>query len=74
MRQIPFRFMKSHASTVIPPCNRMSCLGQRVLVYDTSDGSLIQPLKGHKASIFFTFLIILLFDVYLFFLLRQHTA
>ena len=22
--------------------------GQRVLVYDTSDGSLIQPLKGHK--------------------------
>ena len=24
--------------------------GQRVLVYDTSDGSLIQPLKGHKVS------------------------
>jgi hypothetical protein len=70
MRQIPFRFMKAllveietkeiitaycHASTVIQPCNRIKCLGQRVLVYDTSDGSLIQPLKGHKASIFLPF-------------------
>ena len=24
--------------------------GQRVLVYDTADGSLIQPLKGHKVK------------------------
>ena len=24
--------------------------GQRVLVYDTSDGSLVQPLKGHKVN------------------------
>ncbi|KDR19634.1 hypothetical protein L798_06155, partial [Zootermopsis nevadensis] len=26
--------------------------GQRVLVYDTSDGSLIQPLKGHKDTVY----------------------
>ena len=26
--------------------------GQRVLVYDTSDGSLIQPLKGHKDNVY----------------------
>ncbi|XP_054274065.1 intraflagellar transport protein 122 homolog [Macrosteles quadrilineatus] len=26
--------------------------GQRVLVYDTSNGSLIQPLKGHKDSVY----------------------
>ena len=26
--------------------------GQRVLVYDTNDGSLIQPLKGHKDTVY----------------------
>ena len=26
--------------------------GQRVLVYDTADGSLIQPLKGHKDTVY----------------------
>ncbi|KAL1117127.1 hypothetical protein AAG570_004455 [Ranatra chinensis] len=26
--------------------------GQRVLVYDTNDGSLIQPLKGHKDAVY----------------------
>ena len=26
--------------------------GTRVLVYDTSDGSLIQPLRGHKDSVY----------------------
>ena len=26
--------------------------GQRVLGYDTSDGSLIQPLKGHKDNVY----------------------
>ena len=26
--------------------------GQRVLVYDTSDGTLIQPLKGHKDTVY----------------------
>lgn len=25
--------------------------GARVLVYDTSDGTLIQPLKGHKDQV-----------------------
>lgn len=26
--------------------------GNRVLVYDTNDGSLIQPLKGHKDTVY----------------------
>lgn len=26
--------------------------GNRVLVYNTSDGSLLQPLKGHKDSVY----------------------
>lgn len=26
--------------------------GNRVLVYDTSDGTLIQPLKGHKDTVY----------------------
>lgn len=26
--------------------------GNRVLVYDTTDGSLIQPLKGHKDTVY----------------------
>ena len=26
--------------------------GQRVLVYDTADGTLIQPLKGHKDTVY----------------------
>ena len=26
--------------------------GQRVLVYDTGDGTLIQPLKGHKDNVY----------------------
>ena len=26
--------------------------GQRVLVYDTQDGTLIQPLKGHKDTVY----------------------
>ncbi len=30
----------------------MVAAGQRVLVYDTSDGTLIQPLKGHKDTVY----------------------
>uniref|UniRef100_A0A8D0G3J2 IFT122 first beta-propeller domain-containing protein n=1 Tax=Strix occidentalis caurina TaxID=311401 RepID=A0A8D0G3J2_STROC len=26
--------------------------GNRLLVYDTSDGTLIQPLKGHKDTVY----------------------
>ena len=26
--------------------------GNRVLVYDTNDGTLIQPLKGHKDTVY----------------------
>ena len=26
--------------------------GTRVLVYDTNDGTLVQPLKGHKDTVF----------------------
>ncbi|PNI31984.1 IFT122 isoform 30, partial [Pan troglodytes] len=26
--------------------------GSRLLVYDTSDGTLLQPLKGHKDTVY----------------------
>ena len=49
-------------TTTNPVRRRIACLfslmqlvvaaGQRVLVYDTADGTLIQPLKGHKDTVY----------------------
>uniref|UniRef100_T1JKU5 IFT122 first beta-propeller domain-containing protein n=1 Tax=Strigamia maritima TaxID=126957 RepID=T1JKU5_STRMM len=32
--------------------NANSCSRSRVLVYDTSDGTVIEPLKGHKDTVY----------------------
>ncbi|XP_049859178.1 intraflagellar transport protein 122 homolog [Schistocerca gregaria] len=63
MRAVPAWVDKVHDRDKVEQCIYDLCFnpdgsqlvvaaGQRVLVYDTSDGSLIQPLKGHKENVY----------------------
>lgn len=63
MRTIPAWVDKVHDRDKVEQCIYDLCFnpdgsqlvvaaGQRVLVYDTTDGSLIQPLKGHKDTVY----------------------
>ncbi|XP_069671472.1 intraflagellar transport protein 122 homolog [Periplaneta americana] len=63
MRAVPAWVDKVHDRDKVEQCIYDLCFnpdgsqlvvaaGQRVLVYDTSDGSLIQPLKGHKDTVY----------------------
>lgn len=63
MRAVPAWVDKVHDRDKVEQCIYDLCFnpdgsqlvvaaGQRVLVYDTSNGSLIQPLKGHKDTVY----------------------
>nr|XP_034307390.1 intraflagellar transport protein 122 homolog isoform X7 [Crassostrea gigas] len=63
MRAVPIWVDKVHDRDKIDQCIWGLCFrpdgsqlivaaGNRVLVYDTNDGSLIQPLKGHKDTVY----------------------
>ncbi|XP_063240162.1 intraflagellar transport protein 122 homolog isoform X2 [Bacillus rossius redtenbacheri] len=63
MRAVPAWVDKVHDRDKLEQCIYNLCFnpdgsqlvvaaGQRVLVYDASDGSLIQPLKGHKDTVY----------------------
>ncbi|XP_067012221.1 intraflagellar transport protein 122 homolog [Anabrus simplex] len=63
MRAVPAWVDKVHDRDKVEQCIYDLCFnpdgsqlvvaaGQRVLVYDTSDGSLIQPLKGHRDTVY----------------------
>uniref|UniRef100_A0A8C5AZ78 Intraflagellar transport protein 122 homolog n=1 Tax=Gadus morhua TaxID=8049 RepID=A0A8C5AZ78_GADMO len=63
MRAVPTWIDKVHDRDKIEQCiydlafkpdgsQLIVAAGNRVLVYDTSDGTLIQPLKGHKDTVY----------------------